>query len=113
MGMSGSRGLVVLVVMVLAVGIGLSARAGNGDTAGTPQLDALKGLAGEWTGKAKHGDMEHEATVTYKVTAGGSAVVETVFPGTEHEMVTVYHQDGDDLVLTHYCMLGNQPRMRA
>jgi hypothetical protein len=28
-------------------------------------------------------------------------------------MLTVYHPDGDDLVLTHYCMLGNQPRMKA
>jgi hypothetical protein len=28
-------------------------------------------------------------------------------------MVTVYHKDGDDLVLTHYCSAGNQPRMRA
>jgi hypothetical protein len=45
--------------------------------------------------------------------AGGSALVETVFPGSEHEMVTVYHADGNDLVLTHYCMEGNQPRMRA
>ena len=28
-------------------------------------------------------------------------------------MVTVYHADGPDLVLTHYCTEGNQPRMRA
>jgi hypothetical protein len=28
-------------------------------------------------------------------------------------MVTMYHLDGPDLLLTHYCMLGNQPRMRA
>jgi hypothetical protein len=40
-------------------------------------------------------------------------VVETVFPGSPHEMVTVYSTDGPDLVLTHYCMEGNQPRMRA
>ena len=40
-------------------------------------------------------------------------MVETVFPGSPHEMVTVYHADGPDLVLTHYCMEGNQPRMRA
>jgi len=28
-------------------------------------------------------------------------------------MVTVYHADGPDIVLTHYCVEGNQPRMRA
>ena len=26
-------------------------------------------------------------------------------------MVTMYHLDGDKLVLTHYCMLANQPKM--
>jgi hypothetical protein len=25
----------------------------------------------------------------------------------------MYHLDGTDLVLTHYCTLGNQPRLRA
>ena len=29
------------------------------------------------------------------------------------EMITMYHPDGDGLALTHYCMLGNQPRMKA
>ena len=28
-------------------------------------------------------------------------------------MVTVYYTDGPDVVLTHFCMEGNQPRMRA
>ena len=28
-------------------------------------------------------------------------------------MVTVIHADGDALLLTHYCMLGNQPHMKA
>ena len=46
-------------------------------------------------------------------TAGGSAVQETQFPGTPMEMVSVYHLDGADLVMTHYCVLGNQPRMKA
>jgi hypothetical protein len=28
-------------------------------------------------------------------------------------MVSVYALDGGDLVMTHYCVLGNQPRMKA
>jgi hypothetical protein len=28
-------------------------------------------------------------------------------------MVTIYHRDGGALVATHYCSMGNQPRMRA
>jgi hypothetical protein len=28
-------------------------------------------------------------------------------------MVTMYHLDGDQLMMTHYCMANNQPRMRA
>ena len=38
--------------------------------------------------------------------------METLFPGTPHEMVTMYHLDGSDLVLTHYCAAGNQPKMK-
>jgi hypothetical protein len=72
-------------------------------------LEQFKGLAGEWVGKAKGKDIH----IQYKVIAGGSAVVETIFPGTEHEMVSVIHRDGPDLLLTHYCMLGNQPQMKA
>lgn len=44
--------------------------------------------------------------------AGGSVVLEDMFPGTPHEMVNMYHMDGSRLVLTHYCAAGNQPRMR-
>ena len=78
------------------------------------RFEQFKQLAGDWVGTASgHGPAEKEVHVQYKVTAGGSAVVETEFPGTDHEMVTVITQDGADLVLTHYCMLGNQPRMKA
>ena len=28
-------------------------------------------------------------------------------------MMTVYHLDGSRLIMTHYCMAGNQPRMQA
>jgi len=76
-------------------------------------FDRIKALAGTWTGTAGHaGQKGGDATVVYRLTSGGSAVLETHFPGTSHEMVTVYHLDQGDLVLTHYCAMGNQPSMK-
>ncbi|HEX4591125.1 MAG TPA: hypothetical protein VH120_14400 [Gemmataceae bacterium] len=77
-----------------------------------PAFEKFKQLAGEWVAKQK-GEDGKEVHVSYKVTSGGSAVVETIMPGGEHEMVSVIHPDGGDVILTHYCMLGNQPQMRA
>jgi hypothetical protein len=50
--------------------------------------------------------------VIYKVTAGGSVVMETLFPGTDHEMISMYHLEKGELIATHYCAMGNQPRMK-
>lgn len=80
-----------------------------------PQFSKFKKLVGKW--EAVHKNMmsgkSEKVIVTYRLTAGGTALIETLFPGTPHEMVSVYHGDGDDLVMTHYCMLGNQPTMRC
>ena len=80
-------------------------------------LVALKALAGSWAGPTyKHKDdrvwAEEDMVVTYDLTGGGSAVVETLFPGTPSEMTTVYHDDSHgNLVMTHYCNARNQPKM--
>jgi hypothetical protein len=79
----------------------------------TQGFEMIKKLVGEWQTVDKDGKAADQITLSIKLTAGGSVVQETEFPGTEHEMVTMYHIDGKDLVLTHYCMLGNQPRMKA
>jgi hypothetical protein len=102
-----------IVLAAVAISFALDAKVQSDDKPTSSRLDVLKKLAGDWVGTMKHGSNEHDATVSYKVTSGGSAVVETLMRGTEHEMVSVYHEDGDDLVLTHYCMLHNQPHMRA
>ena len=46
------------------------------------------------------------------MTGAGTALIETQFPGTGHEMTSVYHLDGDDLRMTHYCAMGNQPHVK-
>ena len=104
----------VVVALVLAAGAAGAAPAPAPARPTSAPLERFKTLAGEWVA-AEDGDMvkKGDLVARYAVTASGTAVVETVFPGSEHEMVTVYHADGPDLVLTHFCMEGNQPRMRA
>lgn len=74
-------------------------------------LDRMKSLEGEWQKIDEHGVAQ--TTNVFKVTSNGSAVREIMFPNTDHEMINLYHMDGPDLVLTHYCAMGNQPRMKA
>jgi len=108
-----SKQLAALCALVLAPAAALAAPPAPTKPI-SAALERFKALAGEWVA-AEDGDMVKKGALVarYAVTAAGSAVVETVFPGSAHEMVTVYHADGPDLVLTHYCMEGNQPRMRA
>jgi hypothetical protein len=76
-------------------------------------FEKLKKLAGTWLLADKDGKPTDQVASIIKVTAGGSAVHETLFPGQPHEMISVYTVDGGDLIMTHYCVLGNQPRMKA
>jgi len=71
-------------------------------------FEKLKSLAGTWEGKASNGQVVRES---YRVTANGSAVMSEI--ESEHNMVTMFHLDGDRLLMTHYCGAGNQPRMKA
>jgi hypothetical protein len=77
------------------------------------RFEHIKSLAGDWSGPGPAEMQGGQMEVHYRVTAGGNAVEETLMPGTDHEMVTMYHLDGDKLVLTHYCVAGNQPHMVA
>lgn len=74
----------------------------------------LTKLAGQWKGTHKdENGKPAEFFVEYRLTSGDSAMVETLMKGTPMEMVSIYHDDGDALMMTHYCGLGNQPRMKA
>jgi hypothetical protein len=103
-------------LMLLVVGLGVHSEEKAKDkapAAQAPSLEQMKKLAGTWVALDKDGKPTDQVVSVIKVIAGGSAVHETLFPGTPTEMVSVYVQDGADLVMTHYCMLGNQPRMKA
>jgi hypothetical protein len=107
----GIGGLLLLALTVMA-------RGGDKDSNKAPAapnagLERMKKLAGTWVMADADGKPTEEIVSVIKVTAAGSAIHETLFPGQPHEMVSVYHCDGPDLIMTHYCALGNQPRMKA
>jgi hypothetical protein len=107
------------LVMVLTLSVSIPSK---GDEKAAPKLptpptnaalEKMKKLAGTWLLADADGKTTDQVASIIKVTAGGSAVHETLFPGQPLEMVSVYTVDGPDLIMTHYCVLGNQPRMKA
>lgn len=121
------RAMVFVASAALVVAAaGLAAQKGQPKAAaGAPEsiiYDAQSALAfltttsGEWvSGSAQH---EHgtpagnRGVVSVKTKAAGSAVVHTYGAGTPNEMETIFHMDGDQLLLTHYCALQNAPVLR-
>ena len=74
----------------------------------SPPSHPMASLLGAWEGT---GDDGKRVRISYELTSNGTALLETITPETEPTMTTLYYVDGHHLMLTHYCSLGNQPRM--
>src|SRR3954453_11103597 len=111
-----TRRLLVCPLLLLALPIVTYGEEKTGTLSPVPTNSAfekMKKLAGTWLAADEDGKPTDQVVSIIRVTAGGSAVQETLFPGQPQEMISVYTVDGPDLVLTHYCVLGNQPRLKA
>jgi hypothetical protein len=101
-----TRTIAALMLVAAAAGV----RADNGpadERASEAAFARLKTLVGRWQAQGDRDD-----AITYQLVAGGTALVERDTGAGRPEMVTMYHLDGARLLLTHYCMAGNQPRMQ-
>ncbi|MEM7401082.1 MAG: hypothetical protein AAF304_03945 [Pseudomonadota bacterium] len=105
---------ILTLIIGLIISLGSQSEEPNYQT--NPPPMALKyfiALEGEWIGiHIDHEGNEGKVDLVYRTVAGGTAVEERIFANTEKEMVTMYHGDKDGLLMTHYCMLGNQPRLQ-
>ncbi len=76
---------------------------------GSAAFEKMKTLTGKWSAESPEmGKMKTE----FRVIAGGSVVEERFAGGTPMEMLSTYHDVEGKLMMTHYCMLRNQPRMK-
>lgn len=74
-------------------------------------FEKLKSLQGLWDESAWSDEGGGRRVVEYRLTGDGTSLIEE-FTG-EPAMTTVYHMDGNELRMTHFCNAGNQPRMKA
>jgi hypothetical protein len=89
----------------------LTAGSALAQTAAQKSFDQLKSLTGSWEGKTAQGK---PVQVTFRDTAGGSALMSEINAHGPEDMISMFHLDGRNrLLLTHYCSVGNQPRMAA
>lgn len=103
--------LLIATLITLSAGTAYAADCKVPPSKHSAEFEKLKALEGRWEGSMVHEGKPDDLTVTYHLTSGGTAVVETISPGTPHEMVSVYHDENGKLVMTHYCMIGNQPKL--
>ncbi len=103
--MRNVRKLMFLIIAVLTLTCSCLAASKS-----QPEFDKIKSLAGNWEGPATDAKPAH---INYQVVSGGTAVMETIQGKSAALMITMYHLDGDQLMMTHYCMANNQPRMKA
>ena len=99
----------ILTLSLLVVALTLQGAAPKAeDSSGAAAFARLKTLVGTWEADTSVGKVQ----VKYELIGGGTVLVEHE-AGEMPAMMTVYHLDGNRLLLTHYCMAGNQPRMEA
>jgi hypothetical protein len=75
-----------------------------------PGLDTLKSLAGDWTTTDASGEA---FTSTFRVISNGTALEETVNSAHDKQMISIYNADGQRVSMSHFCSMGNQPRLET
>jgi len=81
------------------------------ETSARAAFEQFKRLNGTWRGRSTKG---WDEVVSYKTIAGESVVVANSFDAHPNEtMMTMFYMDGERLILTHFCVARNQPRLVA
>jgi hypothetical protein len=72
-------------------------------------FDEMKSLVGVWK---KEGGKSPNFSISFELIANSSVLVETWLRNGKKHSFTLYHLDNENLMATHYCPQGNQPRLK-
>jgi hypothetical protein len=101
----------MILAIMASLGVGLLPA-----TDGSEAFARMRLLVGNWQGPftwtGARVDTGH-MTATYHLTGNGTTLVEDLGDGAKPAMTSMYHLDNGDLRVTHYCGVGNQPRLKA
>lgn len=102
--------IVILTILAVSSAV-LLAEEKKSKIAPSPAYDKMKTLVGSWEGIIDEGGKKIPTKAQLKTMSDNSVLAHTLDEGSDHEMLTMFHMDGNDLMATHYCAAHNQPRM--
>ena len=102
--MTPMRALPILLTLILS-----TASASAAPPTAAEAFENLASLVGDWEAKTEKGAV---IRINYRVVAADSVLVQTYTTPSGRHTLTVFHRDGANLLATHYCAQGNQPRLR-
>ncbi len=95
-----------IMLVAASVGIARPVHAAPGSVGS--RFDEMKALVGVWR---QADNPAASLRIRFSLTAGGTVLVEEWLQGTRPHSLTLYHRNGQDMIATHYCPQGNQPRL--
>jgi hypothetical protein len=101
-----SKTLSAVVTVILFV---TTFSASAGQIENSTSLDGLKPLVGDWTAT----DGGKRFTTSFRLISNNTALEETVNSAHDTQMVSIYNADGPRVAMTHFCSMGNQPRLET
>jgi hypothetical protein len=103
---------VATLTALMALALPILAVSAQSQSAAKPTdgFDRLKILVGTWVADGEDGK---PFSSSIRLISNDTALEETFETDKEHQMITVYSADGNRVALTHYCSIGNQPRMET
>lgn len=94
----------ITVLLFTAVAVLRSTASPNTSNAA---FDKMKSLVGSWEATSPKGIQNAQ----FQLIADGSVLMNRLSGGMPHDMHTMFHMNGSEFMLTHYCAMHNQPRM--